>query len=93
MNLVFLKLNHPNILRLLDVYENEEYIFIVLPLIEGGSLFEKIVEYGCFYEDDAQYIIRQILQAVRYLHQCGIVHRDLKVKKKQIDLIYLCRHF
>jgi calcium/calmodulin-dependent protein kinase I len=79
------RLNHPNILRLLDVYENEEYVFIVLPLIEGGSLFEKIVEYGCFYEDDAQYIIRQILQAVGYLHQCGIVHRDLKAENVLCD--------
>jgi len=72
------RLKHRNILILQDFFENRDYIFLVLDLITGGELFEKIVEFGCAYEEDAQFIVKQILEAVNYLHDCGIVHRDLK---------------
>jgi serine/threonine protein kinase len=47
--------------------------------VEGGELFDRIVEKGSFSEADAAFVIKQILEAVRYLHLNGIVHRDLKV--------------
>lgn len=47
--------------------------------VSGGELFDRIVEKGFYTERDASMLIRQILDAVRYLHDLGIVHRDLKV--------------
>jgi len=51
---------------------------LVLELVTGGELFERIVERGSYGEKDASYIVNQILQAVQYLHNQGVVHRDLK---------------
>jgi len=72
------KLKHPHILPLIEVFENKDYIFLVLELVTGGELFDKIVERGNYSEKDASTIVRQILEAVAYLHSQGVVHRDLK---------------
>jgi len=72
------QLKHPNILPLIEVFEDKEHIFLILQLVTGGELFDKIVEKGNYSERDASMIVNQILQAVAYLHKNGIVHRDLK---------------
>lgn len=45
----------------------------------GGELFDRIVEKGSYTEKDAADLIRQVLEAVDYMHEQGVVHRDLKV--------------
>jgi calcium/calmodulin-dependent protein kinase I len=72
------KVDHPNILKLFEVYEDDDYFFLVLELVEGLELFDKIVDRGNYSEKDAANIVKQILEAVKYLHEEGIVHRDLK---------------
>jgi calcium/calmodulin-dependent protein kinase I len=72
------QLKHPHILPLVEVYENKENIYLVLELVTGGELFDKIVEKGNYNEKEASQIIKQILSAVEYLHSQGVVHRDLK---------------
>jgi len=72
------KVDHPNILKLFEVFESEEEFFLVMELVEGKELFDKIVERGQYSEKDASNIVRQIISAVEYLHQQGIAHRDLK---------------
>lgn len=72
------KLQHPHILPLIEVYESKDSIYLVLELVTGGELFDKIVERGNYSETDAANIISQILSAVEYLHTQGVVHRDLK---------------
>lgn len=46
----------------------------------GGELFDRIVEKGSYTEKDAADLMRQVLEAVDYMHEQGVVHRDLKVK-------------
>ena len=71
--------HHPNIVRLLDHLENLDYIFIVMEYIEGGTLGQYIKKHNFnFTEHQAENIIYQIAQGVKYLHSYGIVHRDLK---------------
>jgi len=47
--------------------------------VTGGELFDRIVEKGSYTEQDASYLIRQVLEAVDFMHDKGVVHRDLKV--------------
>lgn len=70
---------HPNIIRLLDIFENSGYIFLVLELLSGGDLFSYL-ETRKFNipEKSSAYVVYSLLQALQYLHSYGIVHRDLK---------------
>jgi len=76
---VMKSITHPNIIRLIDVFDDSSTVCIVMELINGGDLFDKIQERQHFSEQDASSVIRQILEAVRYLHDHNIAHRDLKV--------------
>ncbi|KAL1023176.1 hypothetical protein UPYG_G00037320 [Umbra pygmaea] len=75
---VLLRLSHPNIIRLKEIFETETDIALILELVTGGELFDRIVERGYYSERDAAHVIKQILEAVAYLHENGVVHRDLK---------------
>ncbi|KAH0630331.1 hypothetical protein JD844_013268 [Phrynosoma platyrhinos] len=72
------KIKHPNIVALDDIYESGGHLYLIMQLVSGGELFDRIVEKGFYTERDASQLIRQILDAVKYLHDMGIVHRDLK---------------
>jgi len=72
------KVNHPNVLKLYEVFETDETISLVMELVTGGELFYKIVEKGNYSEKEAAGIVKQMIQGVEYLHGEGICHRDLK---------------
>jgi len=70
---------HPNVVRLLDHFENSEYIFIVMEYLAGGDLSNFFNEKNFnFDEPSAANVISQICKGIKYIHQFGIVHRDLK---------------
>lgn len=72
------KLKHHNIVRLYDLFDGPENMYIVLELVPGGELFDQIVTNGSYSESDARSIVRQVLEGVEYMHRNGVVHRDLK---------------
>ncbi|XP_044741625.1 calcium/calmodulin-dependent protein kinase type 1 isoform X3 [Chrysoperla carnea] len=72
------RLKHPNIVQLLETFEDKSKVYLVMELVTGGELFDRIVEKGSYTEKDASHLIRQVLEAVDYMHEQGVVHRDLK---------------
>jgi len=75
---VLRRLDHPNVVKLLEAYESKSYVYLVMELVTGGELFDRIVEKGSYTEKDAADLIKQVLSAVAYMHDSGVVHRDLK---------------
>ncbi|XP_023723485.1 calcium/calmodulin-dependent protein kinase type 1 isoform X2 [Cryptotermes secundus] len=71
-------LKHPNIVQLLETFEDKHKVYLIMELVTGGELFDRIVEKGSYTEKDASDLIRQVLEAVDYMHEQGVVHRDLK---------------
>uniref|UniRef100_A0A1B6C8G6 Protein kinase domain-containing protein n=1 Tax=Clastoptera arizonana TaxID=38151 RepID=A0A1B6C8G6_9HEMI len=71
-------LSHPNIVRLFETFEDKNKVYLIMELVTGGELFDRIVEKGSYTEKDASDLIRQVLEAVDYMHCQGVVHRDLK---------------
>jgi calcium/calmodulin-dependent protein kinase I len=72
------RVKHENIVCLKDMFESSDKLYLVMELVTGGELFDKIVEKGSYSEKEASAIVQKILSAVQYLHTCGIAHRDLK---------------
>ena len=73
---------HNNIMKMIDCYEDVDYVHIISEKYTGGELFDKIIDNtsdsGCYSEQKTSGIIKSLLQAVAYLHDKGIVHRDIK---------------
>jgi serine/threonine protein kinase len=77
--IVVMKLiNHPNIMRLYDVWETSTELFLVLEYVQGGELFEHLCEKGRLPTLEALGYFQQIISAVDYCHRFNIAHRDLK---------------
>ncbi|EAN34221.1 Protein kinase domain protein [Theileria parva strain Muguga] len=72
------ELDHPNIARLYDVYEDSVAYYIVMEPCYGGELFDEIIKRQRITEHESACLIKQILSGVCYLHKNNIVHRDLK---------------
>ncbi|CAD8138169.1 unnamed protein product [Paramecium octaurelia] len=72
------ELDHPNIVSVYELYEDEQYVYIITEYLSGGELFEKINEIDHFDETIAAGYMRKILEAVNYCHNKNVVHRDLK---------------
>jgi serine/threonine protein kinase len=72
------KLNHPYINSLHEVYESNKYIHMVLSYLDGGELFERIKSRQVYQEKTTIIVMRNMLEALKYIHSMRIVHRDLK---------------
>jgi len=69
---------HPNIVTMVDLFEDRDYVYLVLEFMKGGELYDKIIKQKVFSEREASQVIHQIAKVLEYLHSNNIVHRDLK---------------
>ncbi len=76
------KLDHPNVIKLYEIYEDNRYLYLVMEECSGGELFDRIIDriskQKMFTEKEAAGIFKQLMSAICYCHSAGICHRDLK---------------
>ncbi|XP_061778433.1 serine/threonine-protein kinase H1-like [Nerophis ophidion] len=75
---VLRRVNHDNVIRLVEVFQGQRRVYAVLELATGGELLDRVVSKGHYTEQDATRALRMVLAGVGYLHSLGITHRDLK---------------
>lgn len=87
------EMNHPNIIRMYEAYEDDEYVNMILELAEGGSLYDRLQQYGTFTEGRVVRCIKDIVSALEYLHvrEQPIIHRDLKPENILLDANGNCK--
>ena len=80
------KLNHPNITKILETFEDEKFYFIIMEYINGGNLFSFVKKRRKLSEKVAKFLFRQIILGIKHIHSQLIVHRDIKLENILIDM-------
>jgi len=71
-------ISHPHVVPLIDLVDDGESLYMIMEIIQGGELFDSIVQKGQYTEKDAKELMFNLLSALTYLHSKDIAHRDLK---------------
>jgi len=72
------EIDHPNIIKMYEFFEDEKRYYLVTEICKGGELFDEILQRGKFSERDGAVLMKQVLQCINYCHKNNIIHRDLK---------------
>jgi len=75
---ILIKCDHPNVVKLYKVYETPQILYLVMEILSGGELFDRIISKGHYSEEDARQLSKTLCESISYLHSLGIAHRDLK---------------
>ena len=76
---------HPHIIKLYEVIETAENIYLVMEFVQSGELFDYIVERGRLMEDEARRFFQQLVSGIEYCHRNMVTHRDLKPENLLLD--------
>ena len=79
------ELSHPNIIKIFEYTEDNRYFYMVTEYCSGGDLFEIILAKGSISESETAAFMQQLFSAVAYLHEKGVVHRDLKPNNLMVE--------
>lgn len=71
---------HPNIISIEEITQDDDYVYVVMELCEGGTLFDRLIEQETFSESKAANVIKEIVDAIQTCHHNGIIHRDVKLE-------------
>lgn len=74
------KLRHSNLIKMIDVFETEADIYVVMEMLKGGQLFNYLIERSSLRESQAAQIVGQVTKAIAYMHEQNVIHRDLKAE-------------
>mmetsp|Transcript_13035 Transcript_13035/g.31143 ORF Transcript_13035/g.31143 Transcript_13035/m.31143 type:complete len:611 (+) Transcript_13035:224-2056(+) len=77
---IYLQLDHPNIAKLIEVYEDDNAVHLIMELCTGKELYDRLATRRKYSERDAANVTRQMLKAINYCHKHKICHRDLKLE-------------
>nr|CAJ2476014.1 unnamed protein product [Leishmania braziliensis] len=69
---------HPNVVQMTEYFSTQRHFYIILDLLSGGMLFNRIVELQHYSESDASVLVRNVLSGLAHIHSKGVIHRDLK---------------
>ncbi|KAF8974882.1 hypothetical protein BGZ46_009637 [Entomortierella lignicola] len=75
---ILMSINHTNLLRVCEVFNEPNFYYVVTELAPDGELFDQIIDKQKFTENETRHIFKQVLGGLKYLHDNGVVHRDLK---------------
>lgn len=83
------ELDHPNIMRLESAFTTTKSYYLVTELLEGGELFDRIIEKSSYSENEARELISIVFKAIQYCHEKHVCHRDLKVNILCVSMLHL----
>ncbi len=78
-------LTHPNLVNVYEYFQDDRFVFIVMELIKGEELLERILKVQRLSETEACVIMEQCVNAINYMHSNGVVHRDIKPENIMLD--------
>lgn len=79
------QMHHPSIVSVVDCFEDESLVYIVLELCSNGNLYKNLKTFGAKSEAESAVITCQILRGVQHIHDMGVIHRDLKMSNILLD--------
>lgn len=85
VNIQKMMFGHPNIIKLLEVFENKQYVYFVMEYAANGDLLRHVKRTRKIEEEEAKSVFFQVASGLRYIHHNGIIHRDIKLDNVLID--------